>query len=494
LHGRWARNSGTGCSGERRCDGTMMERTLIKNGIIVTAADTMRADLLIDGSVIEKMGPGLDDPDARIIDAAGSYVMPGGVDVHTHLNLEANGVKVGDGFFVGTASAAFGGTTCVVEHPGFGPAGCSLTHQVKQYQAEAAGVAVVDYGLHGVFQHLKGAVLDGLQDLIETGVPTAKIYLTYDGRLNEHEILKVLDRTRGLRMLAAFHAENDAIIAFLRDKLHAEGKRAPMYHAVSRPDYCEAEAIQRVLYLAEAAGAAEVYIVHLSTALGLQAIEEARNRGLTVYAEVCPQHLLLDDSCYLEPMHGGLKYIMAPPARKKEDCAALWNGLGTGSINVVATDHCSFNFADKLALGKEDFSKCPGGIPGVETRLPLIFSEGVLKSRLSLNRFVDVVSTAPARIMGLYPRKGTLAPDSDADIVIFDPNLEKTVTPNNLYHNADYSPYEGMRVRGWPVFTLVRGRVVMQQNQLLAEKGWGEYVPRHLMTDNTARKETQYEQ
>ena len=290
-------------------------------------------------------------------------------------------------------------------------------------------------------------------------------------------------------MLAAFHAENDAIISFLRDKLLAEGKRAPLYHALSRPDYCEAEAINRILHLAEAAGGAQVYIVHVSTALGLQAIEDGRRRGLTVYAEVCPQHLLLDDSCYLEPEHGGLKYIMAPPARKKEDCAALWHGLATGSIDVVATDHCSFNFADKLALGKEDFSKCPGGIPGVETRLPLIFSEGVLKGRLSLNRFVEVVSTAPARIMGLYPRKGILAPGSDADVVILDPEHEKIITPGNLYHNADYSPYEGMQVRGWPVYTLVRGQVVMQHGRLLAEKGWGEYVPRQLMSETASKKE-----
>src|SRR5271157_919295 len=390
-----------------------MERTLIKNGIIVTATDTVRADLLIDGSVIADIGPGLGEADARVIDAAGSYVIPGGVDVHTHLNLEVHGVRVGDGFFVGTASAAFGGTTCVVEHPGFGPSGCSLSHQVQRYEEEALGQTVVDYGLHAVFQHVNETVLNELTRLAEKGVPSGKIYLTYDGRLNDREILKVLDRTRGLGMLAAFHAENDAIISFLRDKLRAEGKRAPIYHALSRPDYCEAEAISRILHLAEAAGAAQVYIVHLSTALGLQAIEEGRRRGLPVYAEVCPQHLLLDDSCYLEPDHGGLKYIMAPPARKKEDCAALWNGLATGSIDVVATDHCSFNFADKLALGKEDFSKCPGGIPGVETRLPLIFSEGVSKGRLSLNRFVDVVSTAPARIMGLYPRKGILAPRSE---------------------------------------------------------------------------------
>ena len=406
-----------------------MEDILIKNGLIVNSGETLHADLLISRGVVARIGKDLKRGDATMMDASGCYVIPGGVDVHTHLNLTAAGVKVGDGFFTGTASAAFGGTTCVVEHPGFGPAGCSLLHQVERYQKEALGQAVVDYGFHSVFQHVNEKVLDELPELAEEGVPSAKIYLTYDGRLNDHEILKVLDRTRQLGLLATFHAENDAIIAFLRDKFRAEGKLSPIYHALSRPDYCEAEAIQRITSLAGAAGNVPVYIVHLSSALGLQAIEAARQRGLTVYAEVCPQHLLLDDSCYLEPEHGGLKYVMAPPPRKKEDCAALWYGLETGAIDVVATDHCSFNFVDKLALGRDDFSKCPGGIPGVETRLPLIFSEGVLKGRLSLNRFVELVSTAPARIMGLYPRKGTLAPGSDADVVIFDPKQEKTITP-----------------------------------------------------------------
>jgi dihydropyrimidinase len=468
----------------------MMERILIKNGTIVTAADTVRADLLINGGVTARIGPGLDDPDAQVIDAAGCYVLPGGVDVHTHLNLVANGVKVGDGFFQGTAAAAFGGTTCVVEHPGFGPAGCSLRHQVERYQAEADGQALVDYAFHGVFQHVDDAVLDGLLDLSEMGIPTVKIYLTYAGRLTDYEILQVLERTRRLGLLATFHAENDAIVTYLRDRFRAQGKLDPLYHPLSRPDYCEAEAIQRIIHLAEAAGGAPVYIVHLSTASGLRIIEAARQRGLPVFAEVCPQHLILDDSCYREPDGGGLKYIMAPPARKQADCAALWDGLAAGSIDVVATDHCSFSFADKLKLGGADFSRCPGGIPGVETRLPLLFSEGVLKGRLSLNRFVEIVSTAAAKIMGLYPRKGALEPGSDADVVILDPSLEKTITPATLFHNADYSPYAGMRVRGWPVATLVRGKVVMQQGRLLAEKGWGDYVHRSLMPEILYYKDT----
>jgi dihydropyrimidinase len=460
-----------------------MDHILIKNGVIVNAGETLQGDLLISHGKIAEVGARLQHSDASVIDAAGRYVIPGGVDVHTHLNLTANGVKVSDGFFQGTVAAAFGGTTCVVEHPGFGPVGCSLLHQVERYQEAALKEAVVDYGVHAVFQHVDEKTLYDLSGLGDKGVPSAKIYLTYDGCLDDYEILQVLERTRRLGLLAAFHAENDSIISFLCHKFRAEGKRSPVYHALSRPDYCEAEAIRRVLYLAEAVGGAPVYIVHLSTALGLQAIEEARSRGLTVYAEVCPQHLLLDDSCYLEPEHGGLKYIMAPPARKKDDCATLWQGLATGAIDVVATDHCSFTFADKLALGKDDFSKCPGGIPGVETRLPLMFSEGVLKGRLSLNRFVEVVSTAPAKIMGLYPRKGNLAPGSDADVVILNKDGEKVITPENLAQNADYSPYEGMRVCGWPILTMVRGRVVMQQGRLLAEKGWGQYVERRLTPD-----------
>ncbi len=457
-----------------------MERILIKNGTIVSAEDTSQADLLIDGGVITEIRPALDSPGAQIIDATGCYILPGGVDVHTHLNLTVDGVKVCDGFFNGTAAAAFGGTTCVVEHPGFGPDGCSLQHQIKEYQHEAAVEAVVDYSFHAVLQHTGGDVLDSLEELVTMGVPTAKVYLTYDGRLTDYQILQVLERAQHAGLLVAFHAENDAIVTFLREKFRAEGKRSPLYHPLSRPDYCEAEAIQRIISLSEAMGRIPVYIVHLSTAEGLRAIESARGQGLPVLAEVCPQHLLLDDSCYAKPNNAGLKFIMAPPPRKKPDCDALWQGLASGSIDVVATDHCSFSFADKLRLGGSDFTRCPGGVPGVETRLPLLFSEGVLKGRLSLTRFVEVVSSAPARIMGLYPRKGTLALGSDGDVVVFDPNAEKMISPETLFHNADYSPYEGMRVRGWPVATLVRGKVVMQNGRLLGEKGWGKYVPRSL--------------
>ncbi|TKB23877.1 dihydropyrimidinase [Desulfopila sp. IMCC35006] len=454
-----------------------MQDILIKNGIIVTADKTLQADLLLVDGTIAALGEALERQGAQVIDAAGQYVMPGGVDAHTHLNLTVGSFKVSDGFYEGSAAAAFGGTTCVVEHPSFGPDGCSLLHQIKSSRLQAEKACVVDFGLHGVFQHVTPSILDEMQMLSTHGVSSAKIYLTYSGRLQDRQILDVLNRAKGIGLLTAFHAEHHDIIDFLSSRFQAEQKGTARYHPLSRPDYAEAEAIYRIISLAEAVGDVPVYIVHLSTAAGLRIIEKAQDRGLPVYAEVCPQHLLLDDACYEDPERG-LRYIMAPPARKAADTAALWQGLAQGSIAVAATDHCSFTFGDKLSHGRDDFTKAPGGIPGVETRLPLLFSEGVLKNRLSLHRFVDVVSTAPARLMGLFPRKGHLAPGADGDVILFDPKMEKIITPKILRQNADYSPYEGMLVRGWPTTTIVRGRIVVREGKLLADQGWGQYIDR----------------
>ncbi|MCP4748015.1 MAG: dihydropyrimidinase [Desulfobacteraceae bacterium] len=458
-----------------------MEQVLIKNALIVTENKIIQGEMLIEDGVIARLGENLKVKAAREFDADGKYVLPGGIDVHTHLSLSAGKAKVMDGFYTGTAAAAFGGTTCIVEHPGFGPPGCSLMHQVQSCLSQARGQAVVDFALHGVFQHTSEQIFDEIQTLTSAGVSSAKIYMTYDGRLSDSQILQVMARAGKQGLLIAFHAENHAIIQFLNNRFRSQGKREPIYHALSRPDYCETDAIERIINLALTAGDIPVYIVHLSTAAGLAAIEAARRKGRRVFAEVCPQHLLLDDTCYQEPNHGGLKYIMAPPARKQQDCEALWAGVFNGAVNVVATDHCAFSFKDKLALGKHDYNACPGGIPGVETRLPLLFSEAVVKRGLDITRFVDLVSTQPAKIMGLYPRKGALLVGADADIIIFDPEKEKTITPANLYHPADYSAYEGLSVRGWPVLTMVRGCVVMQQDKLTAPKGWGEYIYRQLL-------------
>jgi len=457
-----------------------MQDILIKNGLIVTADETINADLLISGGKIKLLGESLDCPGSKVIDATGKYVMPGGIDAHTHLNLQIGTNKVSDGFYEGSAAAAFGGTTCIVEHPSFGPDHCSLMHQVEEFKQEGNNNSVIDFGIHGVFQHVNPEILDECSTLMAEGVSSAKIYMTYGGRLQDDQILSVLERAKQVGLLTTYHAENHDIIDFLSKRLCKDNLKDPYSHSLTRPGCSEAEAIYRLISMAEALGGVPLYIVHLSTAAGLAAIESARARGLEVYAEVCPQHLLLTDSCYHELDNRGLKYIMAPPPRKKEDTEALWQGLANGTIDVVATDHCSFNFSDKLALGKEDFRLAPGGIPGVETRLPLLFSEGVLTDKISLNRFVEVVSTAPAKLMGLFPQKGKLTPGADGDVIVFDPNLEneKKITPENLRQNADYSPYEGLTVRGWPTTTVIRGQLVVHENELLVEKGWGQFVNR----------------
>jgi len=454
-------------------------KTLIKNGDIVTPGRTFRGDLLVADGVIAALGTGLAaGPQDRVIDAGGCYVLPGGVDVHTHLNLALGERHVSDGFFHGMRAAAFGGTTTIVDHPEGGPPGCSLFHQPDFYRRLLEREAVIDYGIHGVFQRVDAGVLEEIPRLVRSGIPSIKAYLTYADMLTDAEVAQVLKAMRAAHGLTAFHAEDDATIRRLREEFARDGKLAPIYHALSRPDTAEAEAIEGVLELARECGDVPVYIVHLSTAKGLAVIEKARAEGQKVLAETCPQYLLLDRSCYEQADHEGLKYIMAPPLRGKEDQEALWRGLAGGSIAVVATDHCSFSFADKLKYGRDDFRQCPGGCPGVETRLPLLYSEGVAKGRFGIERFVELVAANPARIMGLYPRKGCLQPGADADIVLWDPNLVKIVTRTTLHQRCDYTPFAGMQVAGWPVLTMVRGRVVIKGDEFLGEKGFGKFLER----------------
>ena len=451
---------------------------IIKNGIIATARDIFAADIFIEDGLIKAIGPDLARSGAEVIDAKQCYVMPGGVDVHTHFNLDIGMAQAQDDYYSGTRAAAFGGTTCIVDHPGFGPPGCDLDHMIRQYHREAQGQAVIDYGFHGVFQQVNAGILTRIRALVREGVPSFKAYLIYDYKLEDADLLAVLRELKKSSGLLAVHAENDIVIQARRKEFLAAGKTAPIYHAESRPDFCESAAVARVLDLALAAGPAPVYIVHLSTALGLEKIKQARRNGQTVLVETCPQYLLLDDSCYAEADFGGLKYIMAPPLRKPADQTALWQALRDGEIDAVATDHCPFDFSLKLKLGKEDFSRCPGGIAGVETRVPLMFSEGVAKKRIELKRFVDVMATRPAKIMGLYPRKGDLRPGSDADIVILDPTRQVTITNTMLHHNVDYTPFEGWKVTGWPVLTMVRGRVVVKDGIFMGEKGFGQFIRR----------------
>ena len=455
-----------------------MKPILVTDGTVVTATATTQADIRIEVGRIVAIGKGLAREGCRIIDASDRLVLPGGIDVHTHLNLRVGAEKVSDGFYHGSVAAAHGGTTCVVEHPGFGPAGCSLAHQIDAYRSEADAEVVVDYGLHGVVQHVDDEVLAAIPKLAERGIPTIKVYLTYDGRLDDTGIIAVLQAAKQAGVLVCFHAENHAIVTALTERLRQGDSSDPALHPQSRPDYAEAEAIYRLIRLARAAGEVPIYIVHLSTAAGLDIIREARDQGSVVYAETCPQYLCLTETCYQRP--DGLACIMAPPLRREKDCAALWQGLADGAIDVVATDHCSFSLARKQALGSEDIFRTPGGIPGVETRLPILYSEGVARGRISLQRFVELVAANPARIMGLSPAKGEIAVGADADLTILDPDKRLTLDCGTLHQQVDYTPFAGLAVQGWPETVLIRGQVVVEAGRLRAAPGSGGFVARHI--------------
>lgn len=455
-------------------------KKIIKNGIIVTPTESFEGDVLIVNGIIVEVGLDLKtDSDIEVIDATGCYVMPGGVDVHTHLNLALGERKVSDGFYEGMRAAAFGGTTTIIDHPESGPKGCSLFHQPQYYKDMLEKEAVIDYGIHGVYQRVDDKVLNEIPQLIASGISSMKVYLTYDAMLNSDEVMQVLKSMKKYNGLTAFHAEEDDMINSLKSQFGEEGKLSPIYHPKSRPDIAESKAISRILNIADSCDNAPVYIVHLSTKKGLKVIEDAQAKGQNVIAETCPQYLLLDESCYDKPDNEGLKYIMAPPLRTVTDQDALWKGLEKGSITVIATDHCSFSFEDKLKYGKDDFRQCPGGSAGVETRLPLMFSEGVLKGKFSINRFVELVSANPAKIMGIYPKKGNLMPGSDADIIIWDANLEKVISVESLHQKCDYTPFENMKVKGWPVMTMVRGNVVVDKDKFVGKKGFGEFLHRN---------------
>jgi dihydropyrimidinase len=454
---------------------------LIKNGEIINSDDTLEGDVLIRDGVIAQVGENIHLEGAEVIDAKGNYVIPGGIDVHTHLNMDLGFAKAQDDFYTGTVAAACGGTTCIVDYPGFGPKGCDLHHQIQVYHEYARDKAVIDYSFHGIFQHVNKDILDEIKTLVNEGIPSFKGYLTYEYQLTDLDILRLLEKTSSVGGLFTIHAENDAVIQFLRDRFLSQGKTTPRYHALSRPDRCEAEAVQRMIHLSAIAANAPLYIVHLSTAMGLECVRTARNKGQPVYAETCPQYLFLSDTSYDEPDLGGLKYMMSPPIRKRRDSEALWQGIQEGTIDVIATDHCPFDFKLKRQLGKDDFSRSPCGLPGIELRVPLMFSEGVIKGRISPNRFVEIVSTAPAKIMGLYPQKGHIAPGSDADITIIDPERRCFVAHKMLHENVDFTPYEGMNIQGWPILTMVRGQIVAKDGEFLGKKGFGRFLRRSLL-------------
>lgn len=452
--------------------------TLIQGGCIATSAGTYKGDILIQQGRIREIGEKIEAENANIIDASDCLVLPGGVDVHTHMDLDVGMARAVDDFYTGTVAAACGGTTTIVDHLAFGPKGCSLRHQIEEYHRLADDKAVVDYGFHGVVQHINPEILKEMEELFAEGITSFKAYLTYDYRLDDAQIYELMCKMKELGGMPAFHAENHDVIEHLRKELINQGKTAPIYHAQSRPDVLEAEAVSRLLKIAHLAEDAPVYIVHLSTEKGLREIQEAKRRGQkNIYAETCPQYLLLDEEYYKR--EDGLKYIMSPPLRKEPDETALWEGLSKEDIHIVATDHCPFHYGIEKQRGKHDFTACPNGVPGVEERMRLMYSEGVGKGRISLEQFVKVTAENPAKAYGLYPKKGAILPGADADLVLLNPEKTEELTSRQMRSAVDYTAYEGFLVQGKIEKVLLRGKVIVENNEFLGIEGQGQYQKRH---------------
>ncbi len=448
---------------------------VIKNGTIVTAADVYQADIGVEGERIASIGHDL--AGQEVVDATGYYVFPGFVDAHVHLSLPVGDVVSSDDFTTGTIAAACGGTTTILDFITPQP-GQSLQEATIARRGEADGRVAIDYGLHLTAVDATPETLEALPELAAQGYTSLKLYTTYDMRLDDEQFLRLLAAARECGLLPLVHTENHAAIEYLKAGLLAAGKTGPRYHPLSRPPVVEAEAANRVLTLAGLTGT-PVCIAHLTCRETLAAIEAARARGQAVYAEVCPQHLLLSVDDYDRPGFEGAKFVLSPPLRDRSHQQPLWRALANGGLQAVSTDHCPWTFEQKQR-GRDDFTQIPNGAPGVETRVPLIYSEGVGKGRLSLNRFVEVCATGPARLFGLYPQKGTIAVGSDADLVLWDPEKEHRLTQESLHMNVDYSLYEDITVRGYPVLVMQRGRVIVRDNEFVGSVGAGRFLRRGL--------------
>src|SRR5437773_95627 len=453
-------------------------RTLIKNGTIVTAVDHYKGDIVVEDEKIALIGTALEMVADKVIEASGEYVLAGGVDVHTNLDRPFGGTSSADDFESGTIAAAFGGTTTVVDFA-IQYRGQTLHHAWETWMKKAERKAVIDYGFHMIVTDLNDGTEGEMDALVRGGVSSFKLFMAYPGvfMLDDASIFKALLRTGKNGGTICMHAENGGVIDVLVKKALAEGKTAPKYHALTRPARAEAEATHRAIALAEIADV-PIYIVHLSAAEALEMVTEARDRGLPAFAETCPQYLFLSRDNYEEPGFDGAKYVMSPPLRDRAKQDQLWRGLKFNDLQCVSTDHCPFCMKEQKELGRNDFSKIPNGAPGIETRMSLVYDGGVRTGRISLNRFVELTSTSPAKIFGMFPRKGTIAPGSDADIVVFDPNKKLTLSAKTLHMNVDYNPYEGREVTGATDTILSRGRLVIEDGKFVGRAGSGSFLKR----------------
>ncbi|HMQ56807.1 MAG TPA: dihydropyrimidinase [Anaerolineae bacterium] len=459
--------------------------TLIKNGVIVTASDTYPADVLIDGEQIVMIGRDLATAGHEVIDATGKLLLPGGIDVHTHLELPFGGTVSSDDFFTGHRAAAFGGTTTHIDFA-IQPIGGSLKEGVETWHQKAEGKACIDYGFHMAITDLRDEVMAEIPSMLAEGVTSLKLFMAYKGvfQVDDTTLFRAMTVAAEHGILIMVHAENGDVIVQRRAKLLAEGKTAPQYHAVAQPALVEAEATNRAVVLAGIAQA-PLYVVHMTCEESIEPLALGRAKGFPVMGETCTQYMFVFEEDLARPNFEGAKFICSPPVRQPKDAPVLWKALANNTLQAVSTDHCPFWFEGGVngrvpgkELGKPSFDKIPNGMPGIEDRMPVMWHHGVNGGRYSANRFVEITATNPAKIFGLYPRKGTIAIGTDADIVVWDPNQEHTISAKTHHMNTDYNVYEGMTVKGWPARVLLRGKTIVDGENWLGQRGSGQFLRR----------------
>ncbi|HSC36856.1 MAG TPA: dihydropyrimidinase [Chitinophagaceae bacterium] len=451
---------------------------LIKNGRVVTATDDYVADIFIEGETVSAIGQHLAVKADTVIDASGKLVIPGGIDPHVHLDMPFMGTFSSDNYETGTRAALHGGTTMVIDFI-LQKQGNSLKAALEEWQSRSNGNCVGDYSFHMAVTDFNEETKKEIKDFIEKeGITSFKTFMAYKGALmiDDRQMVGLMQEVKKHGGLINVHATNGDMIDYLVATFKSEGKRAPLYHYLSQPEVTEAEASGRFADMANYTGCPG-YIVHLTCEGALNAVRNATKRNQKVFVETCIQYLLLDASLYEKDFEGA-KWVMSPPLREKKDQATLWAGINQGLVNVVATDHCPFKWQQKL-IGKDDFSKIPNGHPAIENRMELLYSEGVHKGKITLNKYVEVACTNPAKIFGMFPRKGTIAIGSDADIVVFDPHEKHILSATTHHMNVDYSAYEGWELTGKVKTVLLRGKVAIDNGQCLAEKGYGKFIKRN---------------
>ena len=452
---------------------------LIKGGRILTAADDYVADIYVEDETVTLIGELLDQPADKVIDATGKYVLPGGVDPHTHLDMPFGGTVTIDDVESGQISAAFGGTTCHVDFI-IQPQGMSFSAAFEEWKAKANGKQVIDMGYHMAVTDLKeGGTLEELATLPDQGITSYKLFMAYKGALmvDDETLFRVMQVAAETGTLVMVHAENgDAIDVLVKEAL-AAGNTEPRFHALTRPPETEGEATNRAIQLARVAGC-KLYVVHVSCQESVEPIELAREKGWDVWGETCTQYFFIDYSFLERPDFEGAKYVYTPPPRAKENHDVLWRAVENDVLSVISTDHCAFLWDGQKTMGRDDFSKIPNGAPGLENRLQMVHEFGVRAGRISLNRMVELLSTNPSKYFGLYPRKGTIAVGSDADLVVFDPERKVTISAATHHSKSDYNIFEGTEVTGAPQVVLLRGRVLVEGDELVGQPGFGEFIRR----------------